>query len=275
MVGVGPGYFETLGIPLVKGRGIEETDGQSEEVNAVINERLAELYFSRRDPIGQQFALRNAGAATARRVTVVGVTPTIRQRSTTEPTIYLPLRATAQPTTSLLVRSTRDVMNTSAALRRETMAIDPSLPLYRVQTMAQVIADMQWSGRVSVRMADTLTLIALVLATVGLYAVTAHGVSRRAKEIAVRMALGAKSAHVIQSVIGSVRVPLAAGFVIGVLGMVAWDRVFSTGRAGGHAADPVALAIVAGTVALITLVACFVPARRATRLDPVSALRED
>jgi putative ABC transport system permease protein len=275
MIGVGPGYFETLGISLVKGRGIEETDGSSGEVNAIINDRLAELYFSGRDPIGQQFALRSAGAATARRVRVVGVTPMIRQRSTTEPTVYLPLRATAQPTASLLVRSTRDVTDMTAALRRETMAIDPNLPLYRVQTMAQVIADMQWAGRVSVRMADTLTAIALLLATVGLYAVTSQSVSRRAKEIAVRMALGAKSAQVIRSVLASVAAPLVAGFVIGILGMVAWDRAFSTGRAGGHASDPVVIMAVAAIVAVITLVACFVPARRATRLDPVAALRED
>jgi putative ABC transport system permease protein len=163
----------------------------------------------------------------------------------------------------------------TAALRHEAMSIDPNLALYRVQTMSQAMADMQWSGRVSVRMADTLTLIALVLATVGLYAVTAHGVSRRAKEIALRMALGARSMQIIRMVIGSVRVPLAAGLAIGVIGMLAWDRAFSTNRAGGHAFDPLAISIIAAIVALITLVACFVPARRATRLDPVNALRED
>jgi ABC-type antimicrobial peptide transport system permease subunit len=114
-----------------------------------------------------------------------------------------------------------------------------------------------------------------MLATVGLYSVTAHGVSRRGKEIALRMALGARSTQVIRMVVGSIRIPLAAGFVIGVLGMMAWDRTFSTNRAGGHASDPLAIAIVTAIVGLITLVACFVPARRATRLDPAAALRED
>ncbi len=274
-IGVGPGYFETLGIPLVRGREIEDADGRTGEVNGIINDRLAKLYFPGVDPIGQQIALRVAGAAHAQRVTIVGVTPDIRQRSAVEPTVYLPLRTTAQPTASLMVRTTRDLTDMTAALRQEAMSIDPNLALYRVQTMSQVIADMQWSGRVSVRMADTLTIIALVLATVGLYAVTAQGVSVRAKEIALRMALGARSAQVIQMVVCSVRLPLAAGFVIGILGMLAWDRTFPTNRAGGHASDPLVIAIVAAIVSLITLVACFVPARRAARLDPVTALRED
>jgi hypothetical protein len=274
-IGVGPGYFETLEIPLIRGREIEDADGQAGEVNGIINDRLAKLYFPGIDPIGQQIALRAAGAASTRRVTIVGVAPDIRQRSAVEPTVYLPLRATAQPTASIMVRTTRDLTDMTAALRQEAMSIDPNLALYRVQSMSQVMADMQWPGRVSVRMADTLTLIALVLATVGLYAVTAHGVSRRGKEIALRMALGARSAQVIRMVVNSVRMPLAAGFVIGVLGMLAWDRMFSTNRAGGHASDPLAIAIVTAIVAWITLVACFVPARRATRLDPASALRED
>jgi putative ABC transport system permease protein len=274
-IGVGPGYFESLGISLVRGRGIRDADGQSGEVNVVVNERLAELFFSGQDPIGQPISLRAAGAAAARRATIVGIAPVIPQRSTVEPTVYLPLRATAQPTASLLVRSTRDTSDTAAVLRRETMAIDPNLPLYRVQTMAQVVADMQWNGRVSIRIADTLTLIALLLATVGLYAVTSQTVSRRAKEIAVRMALGARASQVIRSVLASVGAPLAAGFVIGVIGMAAWDRAFSSGRAGVYGATPGAIAIVAVVVAAITLIACFLPARRATRLDPVAALRED
>lgn len=275
MIGVGPGYFESLDIPLLRGRGIEDSDGQTGEVNGIVNDRLAEIHFKGVDPIGQQISLRAAGAATARRLTIVGVAPTIRQRGTIEPVVYLPLRAVALPTASLIVRSTRDVTDATAILRREAMSIDPNLALYRVQTMSQVVAEMQWSGRVSVRMADTLTFIALVLATIGLYAVTAHGVSRRAKEIAVRMALGAGSGQVIRTVVGSVRLPLAAGLGIGVLGMVAWDRVFPTNRAGGHASDPVVIAIVAGTVALIAFIACFIPARRATRLDPIAALREE
>jgi predicted permease len=274
-IGVGPGYFDTLGIPLVRGHGIEDADGQAGEANAIINDRLATLYFPDTDPIGQRIALRAAGAASAQRVTIVGVAPDIRHRATVEPTVYLPLRATAPPTTSLMVRTTRDLTDITAALRKEAMSIDPNLALYRVQTMSQVMADMQWPGRVSVRMADTLTLIALLLATVGLYAVTAHGVSRRGKEIAVRMALGARSAQVIGMVVGSIRMPLAAGFVIGILGMLAWDRTFATDRAGGHASDPLVIAIVAAVVAFITLVACVVPARRATRLDPVATLRED
>jgi putative ABC transport system permease protein len=276
-IGVGPGYFESLGIPLIKGRGIVEADGQTGAVNVVVNDRLVELFFSGTDPIGQPIELRAAGAATAHRATIVGVAPTIPQRSAVEreATVYLPLRASAQPTASLLVRSARDAADTADLLRRTAMVIDPALPLYRVQTMSQVVADMQWAGRVSVRMADTLTLIALLLATIGLYAVTSQSVSRRGKEIAVRMALGARASQVIRAVLGSVSVPLAAGFVIGVIGMVAWDRAFSTNRAGNYAATPAAIAIVAAIVAAIALVACFVPARRATRLDPVSTLRED
>jgi putative ABC transport system permease protein len=276
-VAVDPGYFETFGVALIKGRAIEEADGQSGAVSAVINDRLAELFFNGVDPIGQLISLRAPGAATARRLTIVGVSPNIRQRNNAElePTVYLPLRADAQPTASLLVRSTRDPGDVASVLRREALAIDSNVPLYRVQTMSQVIAEMQWAGRASIRLANTLTVIALLLATVGLYAVTAHRVSQRAQEIGVRMALGARGSQVVRTVLASIRIPLIAGFFIGVMGMLAWDRTFSSGRNGVYAADPVAIAIVAATVALITVVACFVPARRATRLDPVSALREN
>jgi putative ABC transport system permease protein len=277
-VAVAPGYFETLRQPMVRGRSFTELDGMSGQLNAVVNERFVDLFFADRDPIGAHISLTAGVSATPPPAfTIVGVSPIIRQRNIPElePIVYFPLRSSPPATTSLIVRSSRDVATNAAKLRDSVFALDPNLPLYRVQTMAQVISETQWAARISERLARTLTFIAVLLAAVGLYAVTARGVSQRTQEIGIRMALGARAPQVVWTILKTVRLPLGVGFVLGLLGIVAWDRTFSSGRSDVRITDPGSLLIITSMVAAVTIAACFVPARRATRLDPVTALRED
>jgi ABC-type multidrug transport system fused ATPase/permease subunit len=147
-------------------------------------------------------------------------------------------------------------------------ALDDGVPLFRMRTLSQAVLDARWNSRVSARLAETVSLLAILLATIGLYAVTAHGVALRTREIGLRMALGARPWQVVQVVLRAVRVPLVLGFALAVIGSMLWDRAFSVGVADARAADPRLLLVVTAAVATITVVACFVPARRASADGP-------
>jgi putative ABC transport system permease protein len=156
------------------------------------------------------------------------------------------------------------------------LGLDPDLPLYRTMTLAQVVDEALWNQRVSSRLVYFLTAIALGLSTVGLYAVTSHAVGQRTREIGLRMALGARPRHVRRLVIRRAAVQLALGLTAGILCNLAWDRMFSVGdRALLSPMDPLPLMMVSAVVVLVAGVACLMPVRRAVRMDPVAALRQE
>ncbi len=288
-IGVGTRYFETLGLPLPRGREFSDRDGRAGQEHVIVNQRFADMFFDREDPIGRRIRLTApapAGtAATAQPspasdapwLTIVGVAPSVRQRpgSSPDPLVYMPLRATPPPTTALVVRSTGEPGAITRRLREAVSSLDPQLPLYRVMTMERAIDEVEWVGRVSVRMITSLTLIALGLSIVGLYAVTAHAVGQRTQEIGVRMALGARPGEVRRLILRRALIQVAIGLVAGIACTMAWDAAFFSGRADLRFAAPDVLIPVASLLALITFAACVVPARRATRIDPVEALRSE
>jgi putative ABC transport system permease protein len=278
-IAVRPRYFETLGLTLTRGRDFTEEDGSPGHAHAVVNTRFAQQFFGDQDPIGQRIALSPPQAAQAdpNWLTVIGVSPDIRQRPVDDPDplVYLPYRAAPPASAALLVRSGNETAALASLIRNEVLALDPNLPLYRMRTMTQVIRDAQWNGRVAHNLVLVLTFIAVGLSTVGLYAVTAHGVSQRTHEIGVRTALGARPRQVIGIILRRALVQLALGFTAGIACTLVWDRLFSSGRAGVRATDPQSLIIVAAMLTVIAGVACSVPARRATHLDPVAAIRHE
>ncbi len=280
VVDVGPDYFDTLDLPLIRGRAFSAVDGLAGHASAIVNERFVELFLRGRSPLGQRIALVASGDAALPGpddwLTIVGIAPEVRQRPRpVTPIVYMPLLGTAPTTALVLARASSDPMTLAPVLRASALAIDANVPLYRMTSLAQARRDAEWNGRVSEGLALTLTLISVLLATVGLYAVTAHAVTLRTREIGIRMALGAGSAQVVRAVLQSVRMPLVLGFVLGILGTVAWDRAFSFGSAAAHVADPRVLLVTMAILAALTLTACFAPTRRAAKLDPVAALRED
>jgi putative ABC transport system permease protein len=276
---VGPRYFETLALSLLKGRDFLAADGLPGQEVAIINEAFAAAHFADTDPIGRQIRVVGANPQDAAAIwlSIVGVAPNIRQRTAfgAEGVVYLPFRALAPGTISVLVRSKLAPADMTTMLRAEVMAIDPYLPLYRVMTLAAVVDEAQWNPRVSHRLISTLTLIALCVCLVGLYAVTAHSVTQRSQEIGIRMALGAEPSNVRGLILRRAIVQVGLGLVVGVAGSAVWNSVFGTGRLDSELIHPSVLVPVCAVLAAVTVVACIVPIRRATSLDPVVALRQE
>lgn len=280
-VAVGSRFLDTLGLGIVRGRALSDEDAQLRRPNAVINERLAELYFPNEDPIGRRIALMmpNAAGGVAEWLTIVGVAPTIRRFALpdiTEPIAYTPLSLAPPASAALLLRSDGGA-TLLAPLVGETVAdLDSALPVSRMLTMAQVVYETAWSRRVGNVLMSIITMIAAVLAGVGLYAVTAYNVGFRTREIGVRLALGATRRQVWSLVVRGGLRTLGLALGLGVIGAFAWERAFETGqRDGVGLTSPGSLVLTAGVLAALTLCACLVPAHRATRLDPVAALRQE
>jgi putative ABC transport system permease protein len=278
-VTIGADYFNALGLSLVGGREFGESADSASAQEAIVNQRFAEMYFAGQNPIGQPITLgAQPSSKTGPEVlTIVGVAPTLRQRlrPELEPIIYVPYQTTAPATTSLIVRNDSDTAALVRVLRRDVQAIDANIPLYRAQTMKEMIREVGWNGRLSRALLTVLTAIALGLSMVGLYAVTAHATTRRSREIGVRMALGAQPGQVRRMLLRRVMSQLAWGFTGGLLCTYAWSRMFSSGRPRVNLMDPSDLLVVAIILVGVAVLATLAPVRRATRLDPVSVIRAE
>jgi predicted permease len=284
-VTIGPRYFETLGIKVLRGRGFDDIDGTPGHYAAVINQRFAAMHFGTDDPIGRRIKLTAdgpppPGAAPPEWATVVGLTPTIRQRTqqgddTPDPVAYVPLRAQAPSFAMLMVRGERDAASLTSLLRDEVRGVDPDLPLYGILTMDQQLAQQRWAFRVFGTMFAIFAAIALALSAVGLYAVTAYSVSQRTQEIGVRMALGAQATQVLWLILRRSIAQMAIGLTLGTAGALGVSRLLSSVlfQTGGR--DPLLLTAIVSLLVGVSTAACVWPARRATRLDPVSALRNE
>ena len=281
---VSSSYFEMLGARSVRGRMFERRDGVPDAV-AIVNERLAALYFSGEEPIGRRIRLLVRGRPSVNNgsntqwLTIIGVAPNVRQRSIEggafDPIVYLPIDLSTPVAASVIVRSDLDPGTVAATLRDRMRTIDPDLPLFEVRTVNQQLAFLRWPQRVFGTMFATFAAIALVLAIVGLYAVTAYAAMQRTKEIGVRMALGAQASHVWWLVTRNAATQLTVGLLLGGCGAVAISRALPGQLAGASGSDPFTLVAVAGLLVTVALVACAIPARRALRLNPVVAMRSE
>jgi putative ABC transport system permease protein len=268
-------YFATVGVPIVRGRDFGDDDGGARQPTAIVNERFVSRYLEGRDPIGEQILLGSGDARAALAVTIAGIAADIRQRPVrdAEPVVYLPYATVAPANVVLLVRGRIDPAALVPLLRGEVLAIDPQLPVSRVQTMADVVRNAQWNARMSHRLILLITFIAVVLSAAGLHAVTAHAVAQRTHEIGVRMALGAQPRQVLSLIVRRALLQVVLGFGAGIICTLGWQRMFSSGRADLSIVAPGVLLAIALTLAVAAVIACVVPARRAIRLNPVAAIR--
>ena len=280
VISITPGYFDALRLPLLQGRDFDETDGGPGRENIIVNEMFAQEFFPEGGALGRRIAIGDAvptDGATVPWLTIVGVSPTVRQRRATDsdPVVFVPWAAGAPATSALVVRSGLDTTSLVATLRQQVQAVDATMPIFRARTLPQVRHDSDWVGRVSSRLLLFLTFIAVSLATVGLYAVTAHGVSQQRHEIGIRMALGARPVQIARRVLRHALVQGSIGFGAGIVCTALWASVFPSGDAELRATDAGSLAIVGAVLVAVVVIAAAVPMRRATRLDPLTTIRGD
>ena len=283
VISVTDDYFDTLGVTLRRGREFMTLDGTKGAESAIVNERFAARFFPNDDAIGKRFRttwLRaNGGGKPGEWLTIVGVSPTIRQGDpqALEPdaVVYQPYRQFGYSSMAILARTQAGPSTVTAAMRSAVQEADPDQAVYQVRTMDDQLAQMRWPYRVFGAMFAIFALVALALSAVGIYAVTSYSVSQRTPEIGVRMALGAQPAQVWWMVLRQGVVQLVIGLAIGLAGGWPLSKVLQALVVQIPATDPVTFGIVTVVLSLVMLAACLVPARRATRLDPIAALRVD
>jgi predicted permease len=282
---VTPGYFAALGIPVLAGRAIDERDTATSQRVVLVDQRLAEKFWRGRDPIGQRMYQVESAEEIGRPSpdtdwrTVVGVVAAVKQRGLASPdervgAYYFPYAQEPRRSMTLVARVDGDPLLVANAVRRELAALDPELPLYDVQTMTARVEGSVAGRRAAVALAAGFGLVALLLATLGLYGVLAYQVSQRTREIGIRMALGSESGRVFKLVLSEGAALVGVGLVVGLVGLFALRRTLSAELYGVTPFEPGVLAAVGGLLAVVALAACLVPARRAARIDPVVALSD-
>jgi predicted permease len=278
-VTIGTRYFDTLGLTLTRGHGFADADGTPGHEVGIVNQRFVSMYFAGDDPLGRRVKLASDPPTGPEPswITIVGVSPTVRQRNLREPdpdpVIYVPYRFAPAPSMTLLIRTIGEPSALTGMLREEVRALDPDLPLFGIATMDETLARTRWFYRVFGTMFATFALAALMLSAVGLYAITAYSVTQRTQEIGVRMALGAEARQVWWLIVRRSFVQLAIGLTLGLAGAFVVGRLLRSLLAQTSANDPLTLVVIATVFVVVSLVACLGPARRATAVDPLSALR--
>jgi predicted permease len=270
---VSPDYFAAMRIPLRTGRGFGAQDRKDAPGVVIVSERAAERYWPGESPVGQRIRV-----FTDEPLEVVGVVGDVRQTSLTDPiqpTVYIPLAQFPVPGVSLVVRASGDPAALVPALRRELRAVDPGVPLTEARTLRAVFDESLAQRRFSMLLIGFFAASAVALAAVGLYSVIAHGVTQRAHELGIRMALGALPGQVLRLVVRQALVLAAVGVVLGTLGALAATSLIRSQLYEVSPADPVTYAAIAAAVLGVALLASLLPARRATRIDPMTAMRVD
>ena len=267
-----PGYFSAMRIPLLKGRTFDERDGPDSRV-LVINETMARKFFPGRDPIGQRLIVNWEPKVADEIIGVVGDVKETALADEANPAIYWPHPREPYQFMNFVLRSQIDPARLSAAATREIHALDPEQPVSDIRTLDQVVSKSIARPRFNAFLLAIFAGVALVLASVGIYGVMSYSATQRTQEIGIRMALGAKPADILRLVVGHGMKLTLAGVVIGVLASLGLTRVIANLLFGVTATDLATFLSVSALLTIVALVANYIPARRATRLNPVVALR--
>jgi macrolide transport system ATP-binding/permease protein len=269
---VGPGYFATMGIPLVSGREFARADDDSAALVAIVNETMAAQFWKANNPIGERVQVKG------RWMTVVGVAKDSKYQSMRElptPFFYVPRRQNFVIGASLHIRTPLTPKDTAIALGREIHALDANLALYEVITLQEQLDRSTASQKVAVTLLGVLGGLALLLAAIGLYGVMSYAVSQGARELGLRMALGARASDLVRLVISRGLALTMVGTVLGAAAALGLTRLLVNYLYGVSPRDPLAFGSAFVVMLVATLAACFLPAWRATRTDPMRALREE
>jgi putative ABC transport system permease protein len=278
-IAIGPRYFETLGLPVLRGRVFTDVDGMPGHDTAIVNQRFAETYFPAGNGLGARIRLAEDGTplAEAPWLTIVGISPTVRQSmaSAARPVVYVPLRSHSSASAAIIVGGLSEPASAAPVLRREVASLDADVTLFNARPLSDLLADTRLQPRLIGTVLGVFAAIALLLSMVGLYSVTAYAVLQRTHEIGVRMALGAQSRQVVWLFVRRGMVPLGIGLAIGLAGAFAAGQILRGLLIQTSATDPVTLVFVVSVLVVVAVAACFFPARRAARLNPLAVLRYD
>jgi macrolide transport system ATP-binding/permease protein len=271
---VGLGYFQTIGIPIVHGRDFTRADTVTSPKVVVVNQTMAQQFWKGEEALGKRFKFFGDADYT----TVIGVARDSKYNGVAEeplPFIYQALLQDYTPAGTLHVRSAGDAASLAAPVRREVQQLDPTLSLFDVRTLEEQVGESLQPQKMNVVLLGVFGVLALLLAAIGLYGVASYSVSQRTREIGVRMALGARPSSVLALVLGHGMILVGAGLTVGLVVAYVVSSFTQALFAGVSPHDPATFIVTAAGLGAIALLATYVPARRATRIDPLIALRTD
>jgi putative ABC transport system permease protein len=270
---VSPDYFRVMGVPLLRGREFTDADHGRATMVVVINEAMAKRYWPNVDPLGQR--IRETSNERAWRE-IVGIVGSVRHRDRGEeprPEMFVPWGQVPASTLNLTVRTQVEPASFATALRQAVTAADPNLPTFEVRTMEDRLFDSVAQPRFRTTLLGIFAALALVMAVIGLYAVMAVSIAQRTHELGIRLALGAQRRDVIMMVLRQGVKLVSVGIAIGLIGAWALTRVLTTLLFQVKATDPLTFLAVPMVLVIVAILACWLPARQAAKVDPITALR--
>jgi predicted permease len=267
-------YFDTMKMPIIRGRAFTAADRADSRPVAIVNEAFAQKYWPNQNAVGKRLRLKDKNGPLAE---VVGLTKTSRYIFISEPPfpfVYLPYAQNFSSHMSVFVETAGDPAEIAAPLRAVVRSLDANMPVYNARTMSNLYQQRTVGVLLMIlQLVSTLGLLGLALALIGLYGLIAYSVSRRTQEIGIRMALGAHRSDVLRMILGQGFVLSMIGVAIGLAASIGVRRFLAIGLIGIGSTNPAVLLIVPLALILVTLAACYLPARRASQVDPIRALR--
>ena len=275
---ISPNFFASLGIPILRGRDFTVRDNAQAPRVVIISDSMAQRLWPGEDPIGKRISTSRDQNRKEVWDEIIGVVGDVKYRTlirdqNKDPDIYLPLLQNPDPAVALAVRTQGDPASLVPAIRSEVQRLDSNLPIFDIAPMKQRVENVTANTRFSTLLLGVFAAVAMLLAVVGIYGVMAYSVTQRTHEIGIRLALGADRRDVLKLVVGEGMALVGVGIGTGLLGAFAATRILASQLYSVSATDPVTFLVVSLILAGVALGACFVPARRATKVDPMVALR--
>ena len=274
-------FFRTMGIVLRQGRFFTERDNENGLKVAIVNETFVKRFLPREEPLGKRLLIEELISGKMEVAPpipweIAGVIADVKYRGLnrdTEPVIYVPMMQSPWPGGRLALRTATDPLSVAQAARAALDRLDPDMPVTNVQTMEQIMVESMAQPRTQTWLIAAFAAVALALAALGIYGLISYSVAQSTRDMGIRIALGASAGHVLRLVLSRGMILTGAGLLLGLGGALALNRVLSTLLFGVTATDPWTFVSVSVLLALVALAAGLIPARRATRIDPVAALR--
>ncbi|HEX6739601.1 MAG TPA: ABC transporter permease, partial [Vicinamibacteria bacterium] len=273
---VSPGYFKAMGVRVIQGRVFDERDRSDAPLVCMVDETFVKAHWPQESPLGKRVKFGQLSNAENPWMEVVGVVAHVKNYGVDEDSrveLYLPFLQNSASGFTVLLRSDGDAAALTTALRAAVRAVDPELPVYQVRTLAEIVSERTAQRRLAVLLISVFAAIALALAGVGIYGVMSYAVTQRTQEIGIRMALGAEREHIVRMVLRSGTLMALSGVAIGLVAALGLARLMTSLLFQTSAADPPTFSVVPLLLLGVALAACYLPARRAMKVDPIVALR--